>query len=114
MTLSMGTGVIKDIVHRGAVAAVNAAAMETIAVAQPLTPILEGALRASINQSETVESGGVVSTAVRSSLIYAARQHEETSWKHPRGGQAKYLDEARKQTEARLASIAAKHLGGRF
>lgn len=26
--------------------------------------------------------------------VYAARQHEELSWKHPQGGQAKYLETA--------------------
>lgn len=24
--------------------------------------------------------------------VYATRQHEETTWKHPKGGQAKYLE----------------------
>lgn len=114
MSLSMDTGVLKAAVRQGTVAAVNEAAMVTIAIAKPLTPVLEGALRASIGQSETVQTEGEVQTAVRSGLVYAARQHEETSWQHPRGGQAKYLATAREQTAQVLPQLAAKHIKGRF
>lgn len=32
-----------------------------------------------------------VSAEVSFNTVYAARQHEETTWAHPKGGQAKYL-----------------------
>lgn len=36
------------------------------------------------------------------STVYAARQHEELGWKHPKGGRAKYL-------EANLVAQAARY-----
>jgi hypothetical protein len=40
------------------------------------------------------DGGGVVIGKVEFNQVYAHRQHYETSWKHPRGGQAMYLTEA--------------------
>ncbi|MBV7292373.1 HK97 gp10 family phage protein [Corynebacterium sp. TAE3-ERU16] len=71
---------------------VNQAAHLLQSYAVMKTPIDEGTLRGSSNV--TLMQGAAGATAVvYYSLIYAARQHEETTWRHPRGGQAKYLEE---------------------
>jgi hypothetical protein len=67
-----------------------------------LTPIVNGRRiegEGSKAQAEAlitalVRAGRVVDMRVEVSFntIYAARQHEELEWKHPKGGQAKYLE----------------------
>jgi hypothetical protein len=37
--------------------------------------------------------------------VYAARQHEEVTWKHPQGGQAKYLEAAFKELIPELPAM---------
>lgn len=44
-----------------------------------------------IEEAETA-SGSSLSIEVSFSTVYAARQHEEVTWKHPHGGKAKYLE----------------------
>lgn len=44
---------------------------------------------------------------VRFSTVYAARQHEETTWKHPRGGKAKYLEDPLKAKAPRYEGVLA-------
>ncbi|CAB0494877.1 hypothetical protein BKD80_05820 [Corynebacterium diphtheriae] len=70
-----------------------------------LTPILQGDLRAAM----TVDDGTTDHSAmVGNNLVYAARQHEETGWSHPRGGQAKYLEDAAEQKQAQIADTIAR------
>lgn len=54
------------------------------------TPVETGTLRASMK----VTTDGEGTSAVSYNTPYAARQHEEISWQHPGGGQAKYLENA--------------------
>lgn len=59
--------------------------------AQREAPIEEGTLRASGTMD--VETGvAEVYAEVAFNTVYAARQHEETEWRHPLGGNAKYLE----------------------
>lgn len=75
--------------------------------AQREAPVEEGTLRGSGKSEVTVEHDRV-SVEVSFSTPYAARQHEETSWKHPKGGKAKYLEDPLKEMSARyLAALAA-------
>jgi hypothetical protein len=60
--------------------------------AQRLAPVTKGFLRRSAFSDSNATSGTVGFTEV-----YATRQHEETTWNHPKGGQAKYLEEPYKQ-----------------
>ena len=39
------------------------------------------------------QNGSSTKVDVGSDLVYAVPQHEELTWEHPRGGQAKYLEE---------------------
>lgn len=59
--------------------------------AQRLAPVEEGTLRAAGNLEVTRTAGDVEGT-ISFDTVYAARQHEETDWVHPLGGQAKYLE----------------------
>ena len=59
--------------------------------ASRLAPIEEGTLRAAAER-ETEVTGDSVTVTGSFPLVYAARQHEEIGWRHPRGGQAKYLE----------------------
>lgn len=56
--------------------------------AQRLAPVKKGFLRRSAFSESNATSGTVGFTE-----IYATRQHEETTWHHPKGGQAKYLED---------------------
>lgn len=59
--------------------------------AQRLAPIEEGTLRGSADR-ETEQRPDGVDVVGSFSTIYAARQHEEVGWRHPKAGQAKYLE----------------------
>lgn len=81
----------------------------------PLTPIDTGALRRS-GAVYPVRAQGTRFSAVvgfgNENVRYALRQHEDTSLRHPRGGQAKFLEEgtrrAAKSAHADLAADVAK------
>lgn len=60
--------------------------------AVPLAPILTSHLRGS-GHVEVEESLGRVDVTVSFDTPYAAKQHEELDYNHPRGGQAKYLEQ---------------------
>lgn len=61
--------------------------------AQRDAPILEGILRGSEDVEVTVNRfAGTVRATISFNTPYAAKQHEELSYNHPRGGKAKYLE----------------------
>lgn len=76
-------------------------------------PIEEGTLRGAATVELEVGPQGV-EVVVAFPLVYAARQHEETSWKHPVGGKAKYLEDPLKamlpRYERALAAAVARGL----
>lgn len=74
--------------------------------------MLEGVLRASTFVPRPVEQGGEVLSGVGNNTIYAARQHEETSWNHPRGGQAKYMETAMNQNTDAVKQTIINHIKG--
>lgn len=91
----MGT---EDIMRRrllqGAAAGVQAWLELTMGGAQRNAPIEEGTLRGSgYVEVEINELEGTVEGQAGFPVIYALRQHEETEWRHPRGGKAKYLED---------------------
>lgn len=81
--------------------------------AQRDAPLDEGTLRGS-GTVEIVETPAGVDVTVAFATPYAARQHEEVSWQHPKGGKAKYLEDALKEQasryEAALAAAVARVL----
>lgn len=97
---------IDAIVTRQAAAGRQAARVWCEAVlgqAVQLAPIMEGTLRGSGRVDQTDRPDGGADFEISFSTVYAARQHEELDWKHPRGGQAKYLEEPFKRHLPRLA-----------
>lgn len=77
--------------HRGVIAGVTAVCEDLVGAAQQLAPVDEGTLRGSGDVDIAVTDDAVIGT-VSFNTIYAARQHEELDWRHPKGGQAKYLE----------------------
>ncbi|MCD4558227.1 minor capsid protein [Schaalia sp. lx-100] len=78
-----------------------------------LTPIREGLLRASAAVS-LHENRALA--AVSFNTPYAVRQHEELGYRHPKGGQAKYLETAaddEKSTMERIVITTLERAGGK-
>lgn len=120
---------------RGALEGLVRSAENLLGHAQRLAPLDEGTLRASgavvliVNGSRYEGAGArqlaeqAVSLAARYgapvelsaevsfSTVYAARQHEETTWDHPRGGQAKYLEGPLLANAARYQRVIAAAAG---
>jgi hypothetical protein len=100
-----------DALKRRQIAAAAAATEKTmraiVARGQLLAPIEEGTLRGSGDvEPPEITATGVTVTGFFAT-VYAARQHEELDWEHPRGGQAKYLEEPFKQAIPRYPAIVA-------
>lgn len=76
-------------------------------------PVREGTLRGSGEVDVDVGPGGVLVTVAFNS-IYAARQHEETEWEHPKGGEAKYLERALAERADRYTRLAEAELARRL
>lgn len=106
--------------------AVNAAGEYLLGQAVARAPVEEGTLRGSaqlvliVNGERhsglgsakaaaiaAAESGQrvTVTAEVSFNTVYAARQHEETSWQHPKGGQAKYLSQPLAEAGPRLTNF---------
>lgn len=97
--------------------------------AQRRAPIDEGTLRGSaelalVVNGSTFSGSGMIEQATAAALaassgrrrvritaelsfntVYAARQHEELDWNHPKGGEAKYLQKAIQENSGRLGSL---------
>lgn len=87
--------------------ALTAIGEDLLGRAQREAPVEEGTLRAS-GKSEVKETHNGIELEVTFSTVYAARQHEEVTWKHPKGGKAKYLEDPLKEMAARYeAALAA-------
>lgn len=115
MTLEYNGAEIMNLIEGKAARAVAAGAQVVVAAAVPLTPILEGDLRGAIGIIDPIVDGDkVVSGVAVKDVVYARRQHEETTWNHPRGGQAKYLQTAKDATKDEVEAVIKNHLKGEF
>jgi hypothetical protein len=87
-------------------AALGIAANDLLGEGARLAPVDEATLRGSghIDRSVTPAS---VTFEVSFNTPYAARQHEETNWEHPKGGQAKYLEEPLKRKAHSYEALVA-------
>jgi hypothetical protein len=86
---------------RAAVGYLEAWMDDVLGEAQRIAPLDEGTLRGSASR-ETTRHGQHVEVVGYFSTPYAARQHEELGWQHPKGGQAKYLEAPFKSALPRL------------
>lgn len=73
-------------------------------------PVEEGTLRGAATVEVEVTAQGV-EVVVAFPLVYAARQHEETSWRHPIGGKAKFLEDPLKARIPRYERALAAAVG---
>jgi hypothetical protein len=117
---------------RGTLRGIIRAGEDLLGRAQRLAPVEEGTLRASASLTIIVNGrrfeGGIGAQRMAESLVvmlarrgalksidaevsfntvYAARQHEETSWDHPLGGQAKYLEQPLRENVRRYSRAIA-------
>ena len=82
------------------------AAEHLLAVSQPLVPVEEGTL---VRTGVASVDEGKGQSAVSFDGPYAARQHEELTWRHDPGKQAKYLEQPyNTERPTMLAIIAAQ------
>lgn len=86
-----------------------AASIQTLAVSR--TPIEQGDLRGSTTL-RMIDEASAARTEIAYNMIYSSRQHEETGWNHPRGGQAKYLESAMQDGQDEAKAIIRNHLKG--
>jgi hypothetical protein len=77
-----------------------------LSLSNAVVPIEEGTLQRS--GAVTVTSDGEA-VAVSYDTPYAARQHEELTWKHKPGRTAKYLEGPFEANKGRLLEIIAEH-----
>lgn len=74
--------------------------------AQREAPIEKGTLRATGTWRIVYdENGRRYWVEVSFSTVYARRQHEETTWKHPQGGKAHYLSDPHKANVVRYEDL---------
>ena len=92
----------------------NALATDVLAEAKRQVPVDKGVLRRS-GTKDIGWSGDRITATVSFNTPYAAVQHEDTSFRHPRGGKAKYLEDPLKQyapqMRTRLNAAFRKALG---
>lgn len=112
MSKLMTSKQIMDRINAAAQRGVEEGARVIQSMAVERAPIRDGDLR----NSAYIKPGQVRedywARTVAFNIIYAARQHEETTWRHPRGGQAKYLESVLDEEQDRLRGIVANHLKG--
>lgn len=71
---------------------------------------------APIETGDLIRSGRAIANseeaAVGYNSVYAARQHEEVTWRHDAGRQAKYLETALNHNSARILDAIADEIKG--
>jgi hypothetical protein len=84
----------------------HAVGADLMGEAQREAPVEEGTLRGSARYDvkETIDG---VEVEVSFNTVYAARQHEEVEYKHPKGGKAKYLSDPLKANAQRYSNLLA-------
>lgn len=81
------------------------AAEHLLQVARSLAPIEEGTLERS--GASSVDEAALLAN-VTFDTVYACRQHEELTWKHDEGRQAKYLEGPSVSEATAFATLMAK------
>lgn len=98
-------GLVLERGRQGARAGLANAAEHILGVAQTLVPNEEGTLERS---GRATVDGSDLRAAVSFDTVYARRQHEELTWRHSSGRQAKYLEQPMTtESETAHALVAA-------
>jgi hypothetical protein len=79
-----------------------------ISDALPRTPVEFGPLRASHYVSAPAGHGSSTDVEAGYGTVYAVEQHENLRYRHPRGGEAKYLEHAVQAISPRALPLLAK------
>lgn len=110
-----GTNDPRRAIREGAQRGAYLAAEHLLGASRALAPIDEGTLRGSgaVTASDTGNTD-TTSATVSFDGPYAATQHEELDYHHPRGGQAKYLEEPMATERQTIAAIAAQAIRNRL
>jgi len=83
--------------------AVSEVCLDLQGKAQLLAPVDSGDLRGSAS-TQITESGNTITGKIGFGVEYALIQHETLWFRHPRGGQAKYLENPMKENETRYVA----------
>lgn len=94
-----------DAARDGAIRGLLLAAEHVLGEAVAVVPLLEGTLAHS--GAARVDEENLTST-VSFGTVYATRQHEELTWRHAPGRQAKYLEEPWLREAQTSAAIIAR------
>ncbi len=97
-------GIAKE--RAGALKGLRAAAEYLLSESTNVVPIQEGVLSATGKVSVETRFGSEAA-AVSYDTVYAARQHEEVTWAHDPGRQAKYLQEPYNANRRKLEKLIA-------
>jgi hypothetical protein len=103
---------LNAILRAAAHATAERAGEDLLGKSQRLAPVEEGTLRGS-GELDVHETADGAEAVVSFNTVYAARQHEETEWEHPKGGQAKYLEQPLREsagTYQRLAELELRRV----
>lgn len=101
-----------DIVKRRQIAAATKATEvlmdQILGAAQRIVPLEEGTLAGSADRETNVTASGHVEVVGYFATPYARRQHEELTWQHRDGRQAKYLEVPFKERAHGLERIVGR------
>ena len=105
--LKMNLGKIRAAERAGAAKGLKKAAEHLLQVSRELVPHEEGTLERS---GTTAVDERNLRAAVSYDTPYALRQHEELTWKHDEGRQAKYLEEPMQTEQQAMREIIAAEI----
>lgn len=102
-------------IREAAAGALNDGAAELLRVANTTVPYQEGVLSDSgnVERANTSDLTAVVGYGGAASA-YAARQHEETGWRHAPGRRAKWLELAAREDGPRIMRWVGSQVKGRL
>ena len=106
-TLKLNIGKVLAAERAGAVRGLKVATEHLLQVSRELVPHEEGTLERSGTPS--VDEANL-RAAVSYDTPYAVRQHEELTWKHDEGRQAKYLEEPMNTEAATVGELVAAEI----
>lgn len=86
----------------------NLAAERLKALSVPLTPVDQGPLSGATTVVPATPDN--LESRVANGMVYAARQHEELTWRHKSGKQAKYLEQPAEHNANQLMAIVAAQI----
>lgn len=106
------TGKVNAAERAAAERGLRKAAEHLLGVSRQLVPIEEGTLERSGDPS--VRPGALSQDGLRAAVsydtVYAVRQHEELTWRHDAGRQAKYLEQPANTERPVMAEILAAEI----